>query len=265
MGGPARREYELTRWGAPGPVEPIPLLLYHRADVPGPKPAAVYHHGVTQTAESYVDSHPLARRLADAGFLVALPDAPGHGLRPSSEGLVERLRASLAREFTADVGQAADEAPALLDWLAARPEVEPSRMALVGTSMGGFTAAAAAARVRERLRTAVCIAGCADLPACFAATDSIGPEGWGPLDRAVDVETMARIASVDALGHAHRIAPLPVLLLHGERDTWNPCATSLRFGAALESSCVRIVPGAVHWPPAPAIVDAAVEWLRDHV
>lgn len=260
-----RREYELTRWRVPGPVEPVPLLLYHRSDAGGPKPAVVYYHGVTQSKDGYVDTHPLARRLADAGMIVALPDAPGHGERPSGPGLVDRLRASLPREFTADIEQAADESPALFEWVAGRPEVDASRLAVLGTSMGGFTAAAAAARVRDRLRTAVCIAGCADLPACYAATDSIGPDGWGPPDRSIDAETRERIGRVDPLGHPERIAPLPVLLLHGEKDTWNPCATSVRFGAALESSCVQIVPDAGHWPPSPVIVDAAVEWLRDHV
>ena len=38
-----RRVYELTRWQAPGPVESIPVLLYQRADLPGPKPAVVYY------------------------------------------------------------------------------------------------------------------------------------------------------------------------------------------------------------------------------
>jgi pimeloyl-ACP methyl ester carboxylesterase len=260
-----RREYELTSWRVPGPVEPIPLLLYHRSDLSGRKPPIVYYHGVTQTKEAYVDTHPIARRLADAGMLVALPDAPGHGERPTAARLVDRLRESLPREFTADIEQAADEAPALAAWLGARPDLDLTRLAVVGTSMGGFTAAVVAGRLRQRLRTAVCIAGCADLPGCFAATDSIGAGGWGPLDRSIDRETAARIERIDPLRHPDRLAGLPVLLLHGERDTWNPCSTSVRFGAALASARVRIAPEAGHWPPNPEIVEAAVSWLRDHV
>src|SRR5947207_15964825 len=90
--------YELTRWQAPGPFEPIPVLLYHRADLPDLKPAVIYYHGVVQRKEVYLDSHPMARRLADAGFVVALPDAPGHGERPAGATIVERLRASLPHE-----------------------------------------------------------------------------------------------------------------------------------------------------------------------
>src|ERR671926_199481 len=93
-----RRSYELARWHVRGPFEPIPALVYQRADLPGPKPGVVYYHGVVQRKEVYVDSHTLARSLADLGFAVALPDAPGHGERPAGASVVERLRQSLPRE-----------------------------------------------------------------------------------------------------------------------------------------------------------------------
>jgi dipeptidyl aminopeptidase/acylaminoacyl peptidase len=268
-----RRRYELTRWRIPGPVEPIPLLLYHRQDLPGPKPIAVYYHGVTQSKEAYVDTHPTARRLADLGFVVAIPDAPGHGERPTGATLIERLRESLAHEFCADVEQAGDEVSAVLDWLAAHPEIDGTRIGVIGVSMGGFTAAVVAARVRDRLRAAVCVAGCADFRQCMATTDSIAPGKWGPPDRALDAETRARIARIDPLGYPERYAPLPLLLLHGDRDTWNPCVTSERFAEAVrphyaaspDAFRLVIVPGAPHWPPNPTIVQEAVDWLRRHV
>jgi len=268
-----RRAYELTAWRVAGPAEAIPLLLYHRLDLAGPKPAVVYYHGVTQSKDAYVDTHPLARRLTDAGFVVAIPDAPGHGERPSGATLIARLRESLPHEFCLDVEQAADESPTLLDWLASRLDVDGGRLGVVGVSMGGFTAAVVAARARDRLRAAVCVAGSADLPRCLAETDSIAPGKWGPPDRSLDGETRARIARIDPLGYPEQYAPLPLLVLHGDRDTWNPCATSERFAAAVqpgyaahpEAFRLTIVPAAPHWPPNPTIVQEAVEWLRYHV
>lgn len=260
-----RRQYELTNWWVPGPVEPIPLLLYHRSDIDGPKPPVVYYHGVVQSKENYVDSHPIARQLADLGMLVALPDAPGHGERPSAVTLIERLRSSLPREFTADIEQAADEAPALAEWILDRPEVSGSRLSVIGTSMGGFTAAAVAGRLGDQLRTAVCIAGSGDLPWCYAHTDSIRPDGWGPPDRSMDEETTARVERIDPIRHPEQYESVSMLVLHGSHDTWNPPATSVRFGELVPSAQVRVVPDAVHWPPSAAIVEAAVTWLRDHV
>ena len=269
------RTYDLSRWDVPGPYEPIPVLVYQRTNLPDPKPGVVYYHGVVQRKEVYVDSHPIARGLADAGFLVVLPDAPGHGDRPAGTTLIERLRQSLPREFCADIEQAGDEAPALYDWLAARPEVDATRLGVAGLSMGGFTAALVAARLRDRLRAAVCIAGSADLAACMAETDSIAPGKWGPPDRSIDAETRERIGRIDALHYPEQFAPLPLLLLHGARDTWNPPHTSERFAAQVAAHYARAgaadrfrytpVPNAVHWPPSPTIVDETLAWLTKHM
>lgn len=268
-----RRVYDLSTWSVSGPVEPIPLLAYERQDLPGPKPVVIYYHGVGQTKEAYVDTHPVARRLADAGCLVVLPDAPGHGERPAGPTLRDRLRQSLAREFCADIEQAADETPALLSWLAGHPGVDTSRVAVAGLSMGGYTAAVVASRLGNRLRAAGCVAGCADLPHCMAETDSIGPGKYGPLDRALDAETRKRIDRIDPLGCPERFAPLPLLLVHGDQDTWNPRVTTERFAAVLRPTYasapdalrVRIIAGAPHWPPTAAVVDELLGWLRTHL
>lgn len=276
-GGPPleTRAYELARYLVPGPFEDIPVLVYRRTDLPGPhprpQPAVVYYHGVTQRKEVYVDSHPLARSLADAGIVVALPDAPGHGERPAGATLTERLRESLPREFCRDIEQSGDEAPALYDWLAALPGVDPQRLGVVGLSMGGFTAAVVGSRLRDRLRAAVCIAGSAGLEECMAATDSIAPGKWGPPDRSLDVETRERIARVDPLHYPDRFAPLPLLLLHGERDTWNPPSTSVAFASQLAphygaGGFKHIqVDNAPHWPPTTTIMDQAAAWLTTHM
>lgn len=268
-----RRVYELTSWVVPGPIEPIPLLLYHRSDLTGPKPAVVYYHGVVQAKEAYLDTHPMSRTLADAGFVVVLPDAPGHGARLAGATVVERLRESLPHEFCAAIEQSGDEAPALVDWLSQRPEVDGRHLGVLGVSMGGYTAAVVAARVRDRLRASVCIAGCGDLATCMAETDSIAPGKWGPPDRSIDAETRARIARIDPLAYPDRYAPLPLLVLHGERDTWNPPVTAQRFvDAARPHYAVSpdhlrfvLVPNAPHWPPHATMIQEAVSWLRQHV
>jgi dipeptidyl aminopeptidase/acylaminoacyl peptidase len=264
--------YGLTRWSVPGPVEAIPVLLYQRLDLAGPKAAVIHYHGVKASKDTHV-SLSLIKSLADAGFLVALPDAPGHGERPGGPRLLDRVRENLPHEFCADIEQAADEAQSLFDWLGARPEVDPSRVAVIGHSMGGYTAAVVAMRAREHLAACVCIAGSADLAHCMEMTGGIAPGKGGPLDRSLDVETQERIARIDPLWHPERYPPLPLLLLHGEKDTWNPCATSQRFASLLEPhyvvapECLRltVVPDAAHWPLHTQMVQETVEWLHRFV
>src|SRR5437763_247258 len=73
----------------------------------------------------------------------------------------------------------------------------------------------------------------------------------------------------DPLGYPERSPPLPLLLLHGEADGWNPVTTSQRLHAALtgpyrtraEALRLVVVPGAPHWPPGAAFVAETVEWL----
>lgn len=263
-----RRTYELTSWQVAGPVEAIPVLMYHRLDLPLPKPAVLYYHGVMGRKEAHLDG-PLTRRLADAGFAMVLPDAPGHGERPAASGLMDRLRESLPREFCADIEQAAEEAPGLVEWLSDRPEVDRDRLGVVGHSMGGYTAAVVAARLRERLRAAVCIAGCANLAHCMATTDEIGAGKAGPLDRSLDAETRDRIDRIDPHCHPQGYAPLPLLLVHGERDTWNPSITSQEFATKLRSSYAStpeqlrlvLVPDAPHWPLTRLMAEETVAWL----
>lgn len=267
-----RRTYELTTWRVPGPVEPIPTLLYHRPDLPGPKPAVLYYHGVTGSKETHVSLH-LIRSLTDSGFVVSLPDAPGHGERPASATLIERLGESLPHEFCADIEQTGKEAPTLIKWLGERPEVDSGRLGVLGVSMGGYTAAVVAAQERDKLGACVCIAGCANLAQCMATTDGIAPGEFGPLDRSLDAETQDRIARIDPRGHLERYAPLPLLLVHGKKDTWNPCATSQQFAAALEPYYAAtpdrlrlvLVPDAPHWPLSREMVEEAIGWLRRFV
>lgn len=268
-----RRTYELNTLLVDGPIEPIPVLVYHRQDQTGPKPVVIYYHGVNQNKEAYVDTHPVARQLADRGHLVVIPDAPGHGERSTAAHLTERLQRSLAKEFSSDVEQAADEAPALLRWLDRHRDVDASRIAVAGVSMGGYTAAVVASRHARRLGAAVCIAGCANLRRCFAETDSVGPGRYGPADRALDADTSDRIDRIDPIGHLDSFAPLPLLLLHGDRDTWNPSATTEEFAAAIHdqyTACpaalrVRIIAGAPHWPPGMVAVQEAVTWIDHHL
>lgn len=108
-------------------------------------------------------------------------------------------------------------AAAAMDTLAARPEIDASRMAAVGVSLGGYFVARAAA-ADPRLSAAACVGG------CFSLAESW--ETLSPLSRAafrvrggVDSDEQARgLAGAFSLDGIRPSGGVPVLVVHGQQD-----------------------------------------------
>lgn len=162
-------------------------------------PAALYFHGNAEFVDQNVA---LLEPVAALGMHVLLIEYPGYAGtdgRPS--------RASL------------DEAALLgYDWLAARPEVEPGRIAAIGRSIG---AGPAVTLGRQRpLRALV-------LLAAFSATDDfahgMGAPGFLVRDRYDNAAALRDFAG-------------PVLLFHGRRDGIIPYRHSERLANAARNA-----------------------------
>lgn len=72
----------------------------------------------------------VARDLADEGWIVLIPDLFDRGLKPI-------CIAKAVRAIASQQGQPLDDLEAARRWLAARPEVDPERMGVIGFCMGG--------------------------------------------------------------------------------------------------------------------------------
>jgi uncharacterized protein len=159
---------------------------------------------------------PLAAALSRAGLSVLLFDYRGYGGnlgRPSEDGLAADARAAQA-------------------WLAARPEVDPGRIALFGESLG---AAVAPRLAVERPPTALI------LRSPFTSLTDVGRQHypWLPV----------KWLLTDRYGSAARVAQLtvPLLVIAGERDQIVPAALSRRlYDAASVPKRFVLVPGADH-------------------
>jgi fermentation-respiration switch protein FrsA (DUF1100 family) len=159
---------------------------------------------------------PLAAALSRAGLSVLLFDYRGYGGnlgRPSEDGLAADARAAQA-------------------WLAARPEVDPGRIALFGESLG---AAVALRLAVERPPTALI------LRSPFTSLTDVGRQHypWLPV----------KWLLTDRYGSAARVAQLtvPLLVIAGERDQIVPAALSRRlYDAASVPKRFVLVPGADH-------------------
>jgi fermentation-respiration switch protein FrsA (DUF1100 family) len=159
---------------------------------------------------------PLAAALRRGGLSVLLFDYRGYAGnpgRPSEDGLAADARAAQA-------------------WLAARPEVDPARMAYFGESLG----AAVALRLAVERPPAALL-----LRSPFTSLVDVGrlhypwlPVGLLLVDRYESAAQVARLT-------------VPVLVIAGERDQIVPAALSRRLYDAVPSpKRFMLVPGADH-------------------
>ena len=128
------------------------------ADATGePRPTVIYHGGYDSTLEE--DYLALAAGALRRGYHVLAFDGPGQGSTVREQGLHFRP------DWEAVVTPVVDHALAL-------PHVDPDRIALIGTSLGGYLAARAAA-FEHRIAACVLHDGVYDFGQVFGATENV--------------------------------------------------------------------------------------------
>lgn len=172
--------------------------------------------------------------LGHCGFACLALDAIGHGERedtvgPDDEAAWRRLRSS--PDFIPD--NIVDFRRGL-DYLAARAEVDPSRLAYIGSSMGAMLGAILCA-VDSRPQVVVLRCGGA----------RTGPPAWAESPDAAEAEALG--ASSEVLDHRRyigRIAPRPLLMLNNTEDeVFGRDAVLRLYEAAGEPKELRWFPG----------------------
>lgn len=217
-----------------------------------PLPVVIFYHGFTSSKLVY--SY-FAVALAQAGFRVVMPDAPGHGSRFSGDEtarlgqLWQILRGSLG-EFAG-----------LRDALYQARLVDGERLAVAGASMGGMTALGIMARHPE----VKCVASLMGSGYFTTLSQTLFPP------QAQDIEAVqATLADWDvthALGH---LADRPLLLWHGEADDVVPAAETLRLQQALvrqglDSNLTCLWEAGVRHRITPTALDATTAFFRQHL
>jgi len=192
-----------------------------RAPPPAPAPTAgvVVLHGAGSCKESH---HDFARAAVASGLAVLCFDQRGHG---ESDGPMD--------------GGAIDDAAAMVAVLR-RSLGDPSALiALRGSSMGGYLAILAAARLRASAVVAICPASADGLRRALGA---------GSLRFDARVDELEEFLDGHDIEAAARALSAPLLLLHAEGDEQVPVQHSRELIAAVSSPGSRLitVPGGHH-------------------
>ncbi len=213
------------------PVRPVPLRLtardglplsgwYYRAPgrAPGePAPCVIHLHGGPEEQERPV-FNPLYHELLGRGLDVFAPDvrgSSGHG-RSFVDADLGAGRFAALNDVADCAAHAVTAGPA-----------DPTRLAVMGRSYGGYLTFASLVWHPDLFRTGVAVCGMSDLLTFFAGTEPWLAEsaahkyGHPEYDREL-LQALSPMSRVDALR-------VPLLAVHGEHDTNVPPGESEQF------------------------------------
>ena len=124
-------DYRFERWSAGG----VPLVCVRLSGTSSaPLPAVVIYHRFS--GQSTDDLLRLALPLADSGAAAILPESALHGER-APQDFDARLAGDRDGLFTDVLENTVREAGEVFSWIGSRQDLDPARLGVVGTSMGG--------------------------------------------------------------------------------------------------------------------------------
>ena len=137
----------------------IPAWLYLPKGQ-GKRPVVVSWHGGPE-AQERPTFQPVAQLLVQGGIAVLIPNVRG------SDGYG---KAYLAMDDGVKREEALGDIGATLDWIATRPDLDASRVGVLGGSYGGYMVLATAAFYPTRIRSAVDVVGISSIPTFLEST-----------------------------------------------------------------------------------------------
>jgi len=219
-----------------------------------PSPTIILAHGWSRNAAQML---PLARLLHDAGFSILLYDARGHGAS-GNDGPIT-------------LSKFAEDLMSAVEYLEGRPEVDMTRLGVVGHSMGG-SGAVVAASIEPRIRALVSSSAFADpiaLTRDFMRARHIPrwPFLWF-VGRFIERWLETTMADITPQNRISQIT-VPVLLIHGDSDRFIPPSNMKALYARAHQEHVQswLVPGRRHSDVIldPGYGPRVIEFLRKHL
>jgi dienelactone hydrolase len=192
------------------------------------RPAALLLHWLGGKFELF---ELIGQRLAEHGIPALMMYMPDYGPRAAKDP--ERRDKLMKREMEQVLGnirQAVMDARRAGDWLASRPDVEPSRVGIVGVSLGAVIGSLVAG-VDDRFGRSVFIIGGGDLPTIILHGSKETIAAKKKLEEAgLTVEKMRELwRDIEPCTFASRMRPEEILMVNAETDEVIPKESTLRL------------------------------------
>ena len=201
----------------------VPAFVY-RPPGKGPHPVIIHVHGGPESQYRPAFSKKTQMWLAELGVAVVAPNIRG-STGYDSEYLA--LDNGMRREDAVrDIG-------ALLDWIAQEPDLDENRVAMYGSSYGGYIVLASAVHFSDRLKAGVDVVGISNFVTFLENTEDYRRDfrrlEYG--DERIP-EVRAYLDSISPINHADRI-DIPLLVVQGRNDPRVPARQSEQIVKAM--------------------------------
>ncbi len=182
-----------------------------RPSEPGPHPLAVITHGTPRFSEvsgmTPLTMLPQAMEFARRGWSAVVVMRRGYG--DSGGRFVEYSPSCASPDYKGLGTEAATDLRAAIQYLSKLPEVDPSRILVIGQSVGGLATVALTADPPPGVIAAINFAG---------GAGSVGPD-----------HVCSPEALIDAFGHFGKRSRIPMLWVYSENDSYFSPQLAQRF------------------------------------
>ena len=188
---------------------------------PGPHPTVLLPHGGPYSRDS-AEFDSWVQYIVDHGIAV---------LKPNYRGSVGYGEAYMQAGYKQWGLKMQEDLMDGRDWLVDQGVTDPDKICVVGASYGGYTALVSAYKFADKITCAVSLAGISDLEDTVERIYSFDlvKRNRERIQASADLKENSPIRQVEKI-------QVPILLLHGDRDTVVRVKQSRQFAAALEKN-----------------------------